>query len=153
MTNRALIEKFYSAFQIKDFKTMQACYADNATFNDPVFKDLNAMQVRAMWEMFCQRGKDLTIYFKDIKETEKGGIATWIAHYTFSATGKKVENTIQAEFEISNSKITKHTDTFNFYQWAKQALGIKGFFLGHTQFVKSKVQNAAMQSLNRFMKN
>jgi hypothetical protein len=36
-----------------------------------------------------------------------------------------VLNIIDAEFEFnSEGLIIKHTDTFNFYAWAKQALGI-----------------------------
>lgn len=40
---------------------MKNCYAEKATFNDPVFQNLNATQVRAMWEMFCVKSKDLKI--------------------------------------------------------------------------------------------
>ena len=57
--NQQLITTFYSAFQKKDYKTMQNCYADNATFSDPVFVNLNATEVKAMWEMLCIRGTDL----------------------------------------------------------------------------------------------
>ncbi|MFN3940158.1 MAG: nuclear transport factor 2 family protein [Chitinophagales bacterium] len=153
MTNKSLIEKFYSAFQAKDFKTMQACYDDKATFNDPVFTNLNAAQVRAMWEMFCIRGKDMIIQFRNIAATDTGGTATWIAQYTFSATGRKVVNVIQAEFEIHNGKIVTHTDRFSFYKWARQALGIKGFLLGSTHFLQSKVQKTAMHNLERFIES
>ncbi len=45
---------------------MQGSYADNATFKDPVFINLNAKQVRAMWEMFCVKSKDLKIEFSKI---------------------------------------------------------------------------------------
>ncbi len=49
--NAQIIEAFYTAFQRKDYKAMQGMYSDTATFSDSVFKDLNAQQVRAMWEM------------------------------------------------------------------------------------------------------
>ena len=49
--NTALLEQFYSAFQQRDYKTMQTCYADNAVFNDPAFVNLDAMHVRNMWEI------------------------------------------------------------------------------------------------------
>jgi len=32
-----LLNRFYSAFQQLDYKTMQDCYSDNVIFNDPVF--------------------------------------------------------------------------------------------------------------------
>lgn len=40
--NEQCINSFYTAFQNKDFKTMQQCYADNAVFTDEVFIDLDA---------------------------------------------------------------------------------------------------------------
>jgi ketosteroid isomerase-like protein len=149
--NAELITQFYRAFQARDFTTMQACYADDATFSDPVFTDLNADQVRAMWEMFCKRGTDLNITFSKVAETPTGATAHWIARYTFSATGRKVVNHIQAEFTIRDGKIVAHRDTFNFYSWLRQALGLKGLLLGWTSFMKHKVRSSAMYSLNQFI--
>ena len=54
---------------------MQNCYANKATFSDPVFHNLNAEQVRAMWEMLCLRDKDLEIEFKDVKANQTEGSA------------------------------------------------------------------------------
>ena len=150
-TNEQLITSFYKAFQNKDYKTMQQCYADNAVFNDEVFKNLNALQVRAMWEMLIKRGKDLKLEFKNVTADDKNGSAEWIATYTFSATKRKVVNHIKANFTFENGKIIKHNDSFDFYKWAKQALGFKGFVLGGTNFLKNKVQQAAMKNLNDFI--
>jgi ketosteroid isomerase-like protein len=148
--NAALISKFYKAFQQKDFKTMQLSYADAATFSDPVFTDLDSTQVRNMWEMFCRTGKDLSIEYKDVYVVDDVASATWIATYTFSATGKKVVNVIKAEFIIVDGKIVAHTDYFNFYKWARQAFGITGWLLGWTEMMKSKVRKAALKNLMNF---
>lgn len=150
-TNQQLITKFYTCFQNKDYKGMQECYADNATFSDPVFVNLNAAQVKAMWEMLCVRGKDLKLDFKNVQTKDVQGSAEWIAYYTFSATGRKVVNHVKASFLIENGKIIKHTDVFNFYKWSRQALGIPGSLLGWTGFFKKKVRQGAMKSLNDFM--
>lgn len=150
-TNELLIQKFYTCFQNKDFKGMQDCYSDNAIFNDAVFKNLNSSQVKAMWEMLIKNGKNLRLEFNRIKATETNGAAHWEAYYTFSKTDNKVINRIDATFTFENGKITSHTDTFNFYIWAKQALGISGVLLGWTPFLKNKVQKTAMESLNKFM--
>ncbi len=131
---------------------MQACYADNATFNDAVFKNLNSEQVKAMWEMLILKGKDLRIEFSNISSDGNNVKAHWDAYYTFSATGKKVVNNIDARFEIENVKIVKHTDTFDFHTWSTQALGIKGFLLGWTTFLRKKVTAQAMKNLDSFMK-
>lgn len=115
-TNTQLIQHFYAAFQKKDYEVMKESYADNARFSDPVFRNLNAEQVRSMWEMFCLKGKDLEIEFKDIKANSTEGSAVWIARYTFSSTGRYVVNHITAQFNFKNGKIVEHTDQFNFHR-------------------------------------
>lgn len=150
--NEQIITKFYTAFKEKDFKTMQTCYADNATFNDEAFKNLDAAQVRAMWQMLITRGKDLVLTFENVTADDSKGSAEWTATYTFSATKRKVVNHIKAQFSFENGKIVKHTDTFDFHHWAIQALGLTGALLGWTGFLKKKVQKTAMESLVSFMK-
>jgi len=149
--NANTINRFYRAFQEKDFKTMQDCYADNAHFSDAVFVNLDAREVRAMWEMLCKAGKDLILEYEIINVDDKNGEARWTAYYTFSKTGRKVVNRINANFEFANGKIARHKDDFNFYTWAKQALGTSGLLLGWTPFIRSKVQKAAMTNLEKFM--
>ena len=149
--NEKLIEKFYTAFKNKDYKSMQACYADNSKFNDAIFKDLNADQTKAMWQMLLTKSKDIRVVFSEITADEHSGKAHWDAYYTFSATGKKVVNKIDASFEFENGKIVKHTDSFNFYAWAKQALGLSGLLLGWTSFMKNKIQITAQKNLKKFM--
>jgi ketosteroid isomerase-like protein len=149
--NQQLIEEFYTCFKNKDYKGMQACYADNAVFNDAVFKNLNAAQVKAMWQMLISTAKDFKIEFSNISSDGKLVYAHWDAYYTFSKTGKKVINRIDATFEIENGKIIKHTDNFNFYTWARQALGTPGLLLGWTSVLKNKIQATAMENLEKFM--
>lgn len=150
-SNIEIIQTFYTAFQNKDYKTMQDCYAANAVFSDEVFQNLNASQVKAMWEMLIKAGKDLELEFKNVQATGTTGSAEWIATYTFSATNRKVTNRIKAAFTFENGKIVQHTDRFNFYAWAKQALGTPGLLLGWTGSLKQKVQQKAMQNLEAFM--
>jgi ketosteroid isomerase-like protein len=149
--NEQLIHSFYTSFKNKDYKAMQDCYAANATFNDAVFKNLNAQQVKAMWEMLILKGKDFRLEFSHISGNGNEVTAHWDAYYTFSATGKKVINKIDASFEILNGKIVKHVDNFDFHNWSTQALGIKGFLLGWTNFLRNKVTAQAMKNLDSFM--
>lgn len=151
--NELLIEKFYTAFQAKDYATIQSCYSNHATFSDEVFVGLNPEQVRAMWEMLLKNGKDLKLEFKNIKADGSAGSAEWIAYYTFSKTGNKVINRITANFIFENGKIIQHTDQFDFYKWASQALGNTGVLLGWTSFLKNKVRTTAMKSLVDFIKS
>jgi ketosteroid isomerase-like protein len=149
--NEKLINRFYNSFAQRDYKAMQDCYADNATFSDEAFQNLNSAQVKAMWEMLIKRGKDLQIRFQNVTADEKSGSCEWIANYTFSQTGRKVENHIKANFEFENGKIIKHLDQFDFYKWSSQALGLPGKLLGWTSFLKNKVRATAMKSLADFM--
>ena len=52
--NEALIKRFYAAFAALDADTMQACYAPDASFEDPVFKLQGREQIGAMWRMLCE---------------------------------------------------------------------------------------------------
>lgn len=150
-TNIQTIERFYAAFQNRDFATMQTCYADKARFNDPAFRNLNAEEVRAMWQMLITRGKDLTLTYQNITATDTEGTAEWVATYTFSQTKRKVVNHVKAHFVFENGEIVAHTDTFDFYKWSRQALGFTGFLLGKTAFLQKKVQAGASKSLADFM--
>ncbi|WP_221391751.1 nuclear transport factor 2 family protein [Dyadobacter sp. NIV53] len=149
--NEQLITKFYTSFQNKDYKGMQDCYADQAKFSDAAFVNLDGKQVRSMWEMLIKNGKDLKLTFGNISGDAAGGKAEWTAVYTFSRTGNKVTNNINARFEIENGKIVKHTDSFPFYIWAKQAFGFTGLLIGWTTFFKNKVRATAMENLAKFM--
>ncbi|MBK8699690.1 MAG: nuclear transport factor 2 family protein [Saprospiraceae bacterium] len=151
METKNAITAFYNAFARKDFKTMQALYADDARFEDPVFRQLDAKEVRAMWEMLILRGKDLSIEFVDVLEAGEKGSAVWKATYSFSGTGRRVVNLIHARFIIRNGKIVEHTDQFGFYQWSRQAVGLVGLLLGWTSFFHRKVATKAKRSLVQFM--
>ena len=151
--NEQLVTLFYTAFQNKDYNTMQNCYANHAVFNDAVFKNLNAQQVRAMWQMLITRGKDLQLQFSNVHANETNGSAEWVATYTFSPTKRKVTNRIKASFVFEDGKIVKHTDDFDFHKWASQALGTTGKLLGWTGFLRNKVQAGAMKNLSAFMGN
>ena len=150
--NQQLLTSFYEAFQRKDFATMQACYADDAVFTDAVFQNLDANQVRTMWEMLIRRGNDLELTFSNVNANDTTGSATWTATYTFSQTKRRVVNHVEARFAFKNGKITRHTDHFDFYKWSKQALGLSGLLLGWTGFLQKKVQQTALKSLTNYMK-
>ena len=51
--SRETIERLYKAFAELDSKTMAACYAPDATFEDPVFNLRGRTHVGGMWAMLC----------------------------------------------------------------------------------------------------
>ncbi|RZL19240.1 MAG: nuclear transport factor 2 family protein [Pedobacter sp.] len=152
MTTAQLINKFYTSFSNRNFKGMQECYADNATFSDPVFGKLNAQEVKAMWEMLLKRAADLHVIYKNVWEDGENGGAEWIATYTFTTTGRKVVNKISAVFVVKDGKIISHQDTFSFYNWSKQSLGITGLLLGWSGFLKNKISVQAKKNLADYIK-
>ena len=149
--NEILIDRFYSAFKKGDYKTMQSCYADQATFSDAAFQGLDSDQAKAMWEMLCKNGKDFELSYSNVTDQAGGASADWVASYTFSKTGNKVVNRVHADFVIEDGKIVNHMDQFDFYAWAKQAFGITGLLIGWTDFFKTKVRKTAGENLARFM--
>jgi ketosteroid isomerase-like protein len=149
--NAELIARFYTAFGNRDAAGMAACYHPAVEFSDEVFQGLKGERAVAMWRMLCERGKDLRIEFRDVAADDTTGKAHWEAWYTFSATGRKVHNRIDAEFEFRNGKIVRHRDRFSFYAWAAQALGIAGKLVGWSGLVKNKVRRQAGANLDRFI--
>lgn len=150
-THIDLINNFYSAFQKRDAEGMIACYHPGIQFSDSVFVDLRGEEAMAMWRMLCERGTDLKIEFRDVQADETSGQAHWEAWYTFGRTGNKVHNIIDAKFEFLDGQIIRHQDSFNFWRWSSQALGMPGKFLGWTSFLQSKVQQQSRAMLEKYM--
>lgn len=148
--NKKILETFYSAFQRKEGETMAQLYSPSAQFEDEVFK-LEGSKIGSMWKMLCKNGKDLKISYSILAATRNSGRVQWTAEYTFSATGRKVINSITAHLELKDGLIVKHRDHFSFWKWASQALGPMGFFLGWTSVVKGKVKAMAAQNLEKFI--
>ena len=147
--NAQLIETLYRSLAARNAAGMAACYHPQAHFTDPVF-DLRGRDVSAMWQMLCERGEDLEIEYGEVGADDRGGKAHWEAWYTFSATGRKVHNSIDARFEFTDGKILRHVDSFDFWRWSRQALGPPGLLLGWSGLLRSKVARTAGGSLRRF---
>ena len=148
-SHRQLLETFYQALHRRDGDAMAACYHADAEFEDEVF-DLKGSEAGDMWRMLCTRGKDLRVEFRDVKVDSNRGSAHWEAWYTFSGTGRKVHNIIDAEFEFKDGRIYRHRDRFDFWSWSKQALGPIGLLLGATPMLRNKVRDKARKSLDEF---
>ena len=84
---------------------------------------------------------------------DAAGRAHWEAWYTFSASGRKVHNIIDATFEFRDGKIVKHTDRFDLHRWAGLALGLPGTLLGWTPFLQNKIRAMAQKGLADYQRN
>jgi uncharacterized protein len=148
--NEELISRFYSAFARRDGDAMAACYAPGVHFRDPVFTDLRGEEAGAMWRMLTGRAKDLDVRLSEHQATAERGSAHWLADYTFS-TGRRVHNDVRAELRFEHGLIVDHIDSFSFYGWARQALGVAGLTLGWTPMLRGKVQRQARAGLDEFL--
>jgi uncharacterized protein len=146
-----LIERFYAAFDRHDGEAMAACYAPDAHFRDPVFGELDANQTGAMWQMLTGRAPDLRVELAEHEADESKGTARWIAHYTFSQTGRPVVNDVRAKFRFRDGLIVEHADRFGFWGWSRQALGTSGTLLGWTPQLRLRVHREARAGLSRWM--
>jgi ketosteroid isomerase-like protein len=148
--NADLIERFYAALGSRDGDAMAACYASEGTFEDPAFGKLNADEAGAMWRMLTSRAGDLTVDVSEITADDGTGSARWIAHYTFTQTGRPVVNDIRASFRFANGLIVQHHDHFDWWRWARQALGPAGLLLGWNPLFHNAARNKARGTLAEF---
>jgi ketosteroid isomerase-like protein len=153
-SNEELIHTFYTSFQQLDADGMKACYHNAVTFSDPVFPQLKSEEVGAMWSMLIdalrKSNTGWKLEFSNLVANETEGSCRWEAHYVFSLTGRKVHNIIDARFTFKEGKIIEHTDSFDFYRWARMAFGLTGVLLGWTSFFKRKLQNKTNSRLESF---
>jgi ketosteroid isomerase-like protein len=128
--NAAVIERLYAALDAQDGETMASLYTDDAVFEDPAFGELHGSEVGDMWRMLCEQATDLSVSATDVSADDTTGSANWVAHYTFSQTGRPVENRVQAKFRFRDGKIADHRDSFSMLRWSRQALGVPGLLIG-----------------------
>jgi SnoaL-like domain len=151
--SRATIERLYAAFTRLDAPAMAACYAENARFDDEAFSLTGRREIGGMWAMLCDavQAKGRDVWRLEVSAiTERS--AHWEPTYRFSATGRMVHNIIDAEFEFDAAGlITRHRDRFDFWRWARQALGPAGLLLGWTPLLRSKVRTQAAANLKRYL--
>ena len=151
MENEQLIRHFYESFANHNADEMIDCYADEIEFSDPAFGRLKGADAKNMWKMLVARSRgNIKIEFANVQADDKKGSADWTADYLFSKTGRRVFNEIHAEFEFKDGKIFRHNDTFDFWKWSKQALGISGLLLGWSSFLQNKIRQNARQSLREY---
>jgi ketosteroid isomerase-like protein len=149
--NEELITKFYDSLSRYDAAGMADCYHRDIVFSDPAFGTLKGDEARAMWAMLCSRGKGLAITTSNVRADDSRGSAHWEATYSFSQTGRKVHNIIDAAFEFKDGKIIRHADTFDLWRWAGMALGLKGRLLGWLPAVQNKIRATARAGLTAYM--
>ena len=152
MSNSELVSKFYEAFANSDSRAMAECYHENIMFKDPAFGQLKGERAGKMWEMLLSRAKgELKVEFSDISADEETGNALWVATYFYGPKKRKVINHVSASFKFKEGKIIEHVDDFDTWKWSKQAIGLPGYLLGWSGFMKNKIQKTTNGLLDKFM--
>ncbi|MBA3597789.1 MAG: nuclear transport factor 2 family protein [Methylibium sp.] len=150
----ATLETFYDAFRALDADRMQACYAPDARFDDPVFGLSGRDSIGGMWRMLCEgiraNGRaDWRLEFRHIAVERGLGRAHWEARYRFSPTGARVHNVVDAEFSFDDiGLIRTHLDHFDLWRWSRQALGTKGLLLGWVPWFNAQLRIEAARRLD-----
>jgi ketosteroid isomerase-like protein len=145
------IQRFYESFIARDAEGMAKCYHPEVVFSDPVFGRLSGAEATGMWRMLCARAQGLAITFSSVSASGDSGSAHWEATYTFSKTGRRVHNVIDASFSFLGDRIVRHVDRFNLWKWAGMALGPAGILLGWTPMVRGAVRKEARKGLAEFL--
>jgi ketosteroid isomerase-like protein len=148
--NRALIRTLYDSLDRHDGEGMAACYAPTAQFRDPAFGELSGAEAGDMWRMLTGRAEDLSVELADHDANDETGTAHWIAHYTFTDTGRPVVNDVRARFRFADGLIVEHVDEFSFFGWSRQALGPLGLALGWTPLLPILVRRRTRGRLDAF---
>ena len=149
--NLRTIEALYAALDRGDGEAMAALYAPQATFTDPVFVGLSDGEPGDMWRMLTSRAQDMSVELVGRDAEDDRGTAHWVARYTFGQTGRPVVNDVRSLFRFDGTgRIVDQQDDFDFWRWARQALGRSGLLLGWTPVLQHQVRDRARAGLEAF---
>jgi ketosteroid isomerase-like protein len=119
-----IITALYDALDGGAGDAMALLYAPDGRFRDPAFGELTGEEAGDMWRMLTSRADDLRVELAEHSVDGDAGSARWIAHYTFSRTGRPVVNDVRARFRFRpDGLIAEHEDSFSMRRWVRQALG------------------------------
>jgi hypothetical protein len=126
---------------------MADCYAPAASFRDIAFDLHGKPQIHGMWQMICDCS-DIRATFDVVHADDREGRVALVDHYTFSDTGFKVRNVIDARFRFDHGLIVQHLDSCDAKAWAAMAFhgGVRGFLAGRSRFVRSRAAEAKLKA-------
>lgn len=150
------LQRLYGAFEKRDGEAMQALYAPQATFEDPLFSLHGAAEIGAMWRMLCRSarkrsGEQWSLTASNLRVEGERGRAHWEVTYLYGTTDRPVRNVIDSSFEFSpDGLILRQVDRFDFHAWAAQALGWPGRLFGALPPMRKAARRQAAERLARF---
>jgi hypothetical protein len=148
----ATIERLYAAMQAGDGDGMAACYAPNATFEDPAFGRLTGDRIGAMWRMLSGRSTGIDVDLRSHQASGGTGSANWVASYRFGPKQRPVVNDVHSTYRFStDGLIAAQVDTFSLAKWAAQAMGPAQGLLGRTPLLRLLVGRTTRRQLDAFL--
>ncbi|MEY4100522.1 MAG: hypothetical protein RL300_1693 [Pseudomonadota bacterium] len=156
-SNQQTLTRLYTAFATLDADTMAACYAEDATFDDPAFSLKGRREISGMWHMLCaatlaKNRDDWRLEFSEVRAEDGSGHVRWEAHYRFSVSNRLVHNIVEADFTFTpDGLIASHTDRFDFWRWSRQALGYGGWVLGWAPYFQKQVRVQTRAALTSYL--
>lgn len=113
------VRAFYEAFTNHRWDEVDALYAKDVRYEDPLFKHGNSGDVIHMWRTLFQADElEMSYEITGVEgDVVKG---RWTADYKFH--GRPVHEVSESTFKVQDGKIVSHRDDFSVVAWAKQAL-------------------------------
>jgi ketosteroid isomerase-like protein len=118
-TPTQVAEQFYTAFGQADGAGMQALYAPDATFHDPLFDLKGQSAVGGMWTGILKKGSDLHLSSKVLSAEGNTVKVAWTADYKL--LGRPIHNESITTMTMRDGKIASQRDDWSWSKWAKQA--------------------------------
>ncbi len=153
MSDAALtIERLYAGLEAADGETMAACYAPDATFEDPAFGRLTGPEVGAMWRMLTSRSTGVAVDLRTHAAKGTVGQANWVATYRFGPKQRPVVNDVRSTYRFSpDGLIAEQFDRFDVARWGAQAMGPVPGVLGRTPLLRLVLRRTTRRQLDAFM--
>jgi len=141
-----LIHRLYSSLGAHDHAAMAACYHQDATFKDIAFHLQGREKIHDMWKFVTRPEPHLTVTFEVGDADDHHVEARLIDHYTFTETGRTVDNAITSTFRFQDGLIIDHQDVCDPVSWANMAMtGPKAWLAGHARPVRALAANKKLQ--------
>ena len=134
---RGLIDRLYRSLAAHDPARMADCYDENATFRDIAFHLQGRDKIRDMWKFVTRPEPGLTVTFEIVSADDDQVKARLTDHYTFTDTGRTVDNAITSTFQFKEGLILHHNDDCDPVAWANMAMtGPRAWLAGHARPVQ-----------------
>ncbi len=131
---------FYDAFIHRRVDDMEALYAEDVHFKDPIFEYRDRRGTMHMWRKL--QGAKIT-YALDRVEGDVA-IGRWVARYKLLG---RVENHVESRLTVRGGRIVEHLDDFSWSRWSRQALRLGP--LAEVGLVRSLVTFGLRAFINR----